>query len=296
MDTKLNDLSIVKESKNSFTYLLDCKPVEPWHFHSEMEIIYILKGAGKCIVGDNIGKFQEKQLFLFGPNLPHELICDATYLNANNGFLGQNIKINFKEDFLGKEFFKLPENKRILRIINLASQGCLFNRQISNTIGHIMESMLQMNAEQRFYTLLDIFKQLALADEFQLLASPHFSTNFQPQQSNSLINVVSFIMQNFQKKILLKDMLQLANMSSTSFSVAFKKSFNLTFSEFLLKVRIDYACSLLSDNKLSINQVSSQAGFENLSNFNRLFKKAKATTPKDYKKKAMEEIKLKCYN
>lgn len=153
--------------------------------------------------------------------------------------------------------------------------------------------MLNMSSEERFYALFDIFKLIATTQDYKLLASPNFSKNFQPDQSNSLKKVVSYIMQNFHERILLKDMLELANMSSTTFSVVFKKNYNMTFSEYLLKVRIGFACSLLTDNTRSISQVANDAGFENLSNFNRLFKKAKGITPKDFKKKALESERYK---
>ncbi len=283
------EVNAIVKNENSFTYHIEDSPIDKWHYHNELELILILKGAGKCMVGDYIGRFQENELFLFGPNLPHELLCDKSYYNAENSFLGQSIIINFKEDFLGKEFFNLPENKKLLKIINDSAQGCRFNKVISNNVAILMKSMQEMDVEQRFYCLIDVFKELSLSNEYSLLASPRFSENFQSNHSNSLKNVVSFIMQNFHNKILLKDMLELANMSSTTFSVIFKKTFQITFSEFLLKVRIDFACSQLTDNRFSISQISNNAGFENLSNFNRLFKKVKGMTPKDYKKKAFEE-------
>ena len=151
--------------------------------------------------------------------------------------------------------------------------------------------MITMAPDERLYSLFKIFEIISKTKEYQLLASPNFTNTFQAEKSNSMKKVIKYIMQNFQKKIQMKDVLEVVNMSSTTFSVLFKKTYTMTFSEYVLKVRIGYACSLLTDNNRSISQVSFDAGFDNLSNFNRLFKKAKNLTPKEFRKKAFESEK-----
>ena len=102
-------------------------------------------------------------------------------------------------------------------------------------------------------------------------------------------------MQNFQDPINIKNLLNIANMSTTSFSVFFKKTYNMTFKEYLIKVRVGYACGLLEDDAKSVSQISFESGFENLSNFNRLFKKVKGCTPSEFKTKLNKSEILKDY-
>ncbi len=75
-------------------------------------------------------------------------------------------------------------------------------------------------------------------------------------------------------------------MSNSAFCVAFKKNYRMTFKEYLLNLRIGYACKLLTEASMNISQIAYNCGFENMSNFNRYFKKLKGMTPSDFQLKA----------
>lgn len=97
--------------------------------------------------------------------------------------------------------------------------------------------------------------------------------------------VMHYISQNFQDTINIKKLLDIAHMSNTSFTVLFKKTYNMTFKKYLIKIRVGYACRLLYVYTKGISQISYESGFENLSNFNRSFKKIKGCTPSEFKDK-----------
>jgi AraC-like DNA-binding protein len=288
---KAVEISLSKSLDQSFIFYHEKNPFSRWHYHVEYELVLIIKGAGKRMVGDSIERFEEGDLVLLGSNVPHEWLCDISYFQHNE-FSGEAIVIQFKEDYLGGDFFKSPENKGLLKILNKSTRGCIFSNKSKEDISKLMLEMLYQNNSSQFYTLFKIFNILASTNQYQLLSSPNFPTSFLTQDSASLKKSIEYIMQNFQQKIQMKDLLKIANMSSTTFSLAFKQNYNLTFTEYLTKVRIGFACSLLSDTQLSISQISLQAGFENLSNFNRLFKKAKGFTPKEYRLKVVESEKF----
>lgn len=180
-------------------------------------------------------------------------------------------------------------------MLDNATQGCFITGSTRKVITGMMLQMMTMDAEDRLYALFSIFRTLSKTKEYHLLASPDFTASFQVDYSNSVKKVINHIMQNFHEKIQMKKMLEIANMSSTTFSVYFKKNYNMTFLEYVLKVRIGYACRLLIGGDSSIAQISLYAGFENLSNFNRLFKKAKGVTPKEFRKRALEGEKFDDY-
>jgi AraC-like DNA-binding protein len=288
---KAVEINLIKESSQSIIFYHEKKPFSRWHYHVEYELVYIKKGSGKRMIGDHIDRFEEGDLLFLGSNLPHEWLCDDEYFNNEDGFQGEGIVIQFVENFLGNEFFKIPENKRMLKVLDDSTQGCLIIGESKKVISAMMTDMIESDPTDRFYNLLNIFNILSRSKEYQLLASPTFTTTFQADYGKSMKKVIAYIMQNFHEKITMKKMMEIANMSSTTFSVFFKKTYNMTFSEYVLKVRIGYACSLLTDNNRSISQVSLDAGFENLSNFNRLFKKTKNITPKEYRKIALESEK-----
>lgn len=93
---------------------------------------------------------------------------------------------------------------------------------------------------------------------------------------------LEYLHKNFQRGVSMKEMIRVTNMSNTAFSMAFKKTYRLTFKEYLLNIRVGYACKLLTEASLSISQIAFNCGFENISNFNRQFKKLKGLTPSHF--------------
>ena len=290
---KAVEINLVKDTNQSFIFYHEFNPFSRWHYHSEFELVLINKGSGKRMVGDHIDQFEDGDLVFLGSNLPHEWLCEEHYFNKEQGFQGEGIVIQFLENFLGENFFNVPENSKMRKVLDDSTQGCYITGETKANITKIMLRMIVLPPDERLYSLFKIFEIISKTKEYQLLASPNFTNTFQAEKSNSMKKVIKYIMQNFQKKIQMKDILEVVNMSSTTFSVLFKKTYNMTFSEYVLKVRIGYACSLLTDNNRSISQISFDAGFDNLSNFNRLFKKMKNLTPKEYRNEAFANEKYK---
>lgn len=288
---KAIEVCLTKENDQSFIFYHEQNPFSRWHYHPEFELVLINKGAGKRMVGDHIDNFEEGDLVFLGSNLPHEWLCNEEYFDASKKFKGEGVVIQFLENFLGEAFFYLPENKKMLKVLRDSAQGCLILGNTKVHLTEIMLKMINMESDEKLYALFNIFRILSKTHEYQLLTSPNFTSSFQAEKNVSMKKVIQYIMQHFHEKIHIKDVLEIANMSSTTFSLLFKKTYNMTFSDYVLKMRIGYACSLLNDNNRSISQVSFEAGFDNLSNFNRLFKKTKNITPKEYRKKAIENEK-----
>lgn len=283
---KALEISLIKENSQSFTFYHERNPFSRWHYHPEYELVLIAKGTGKRMVGDSMDRFDAGDLVLLGSNLPHEWLCDDPYFSHTEGFQGEGIVIQFLENFLGDHFFRLPENRRLRLLFDKSGQGCLLTGQTKVAITDIMIRMVQQEATDRFYSLMHIFLILSATNEYGLLASPAFTSSFIADTNRAMKTAIEYSMQNFHRKIPLQKVLDLTNMSSTTFSLLFKKTYNMTFTEYVLGLRLGYACSLLTENIRSISQISLDAGFENLSNFNRLFKKAKSCTPKEYRKKS----------
>jgi AraC-like DNA-binding protein len=288
---KAVEIHLTQESDQSFIFYHELNPFSRWHYHPEFELVLINKGTGKRMIGDHIDSFENGDLVFLGSNLPHEWLCDESFFDNEKKFHGEGIVIQFLSNFLGDAFFNLPENKKLVKLLADSAQGCLIKGETKIDITEIMVNMVKMEPQEKLYSLFRIFQIISKTQDYQLLASPNFTTSFQAEKNVSLKKVIQYIMQHFHEKIQIKTVLEIANMSSTTFSVLFKKTYNMTFSDYVLKVRIGYACSLLTDNTRSISQVSFEAGFENLSNFNRLFKKAKSITPKEFRKKTLENEK-----
>jgi AraC-like DNA-binding protein len=282
---KLIQIRLTLDPNKSFIFYHDAKtPFAQWHNHPEFEIALVVKGRGKRTIGDMIEGFIENDLLLLGPYLPHEWQCNDTYYKQNS-FLGECVVLQFDYSFMGGAFFRLPENKHLTRILSDASMGCKFKPKAKNQIIPILKKMIQMDDTDRFYAFLSIihiFTQLKTTD-YETLSSPNFIENYHNEENEPLKKCVQYLIQNFHQKITKKKMLELSHMSSTAFLSLFKKTYRMTFVEYLIKIRVGYACRLLIEDEKDINAISNLAGFENLSNFYRQFKKIKGRTPSEYR-------------
>ena len=280
---KLIEIRLLKEPNKSFIVYHDTTPFSPWHFHPEYELVLIVKGKGKRMVGDHIDSFTENDLVFLGSNLAHEWACNQAYYDAEGNFSGECIVIQFLHDFLGSRFMEIPENVNLIKFLNESSQGCKIYGQTKAKIIPYMKDLLEMNESDRLFTLFKIFHILSNSKEYHLLASPGFSEPFKRKDEEPLTRAWQYILTNFQKDIKIKDLLEITHMSNTTFCLTFKKTYRMSFKEYLLNVRIGYACRLLLEGSISISEIAYESGFENISNFNRQFKRIKGLTPKAFK-------------
>lgn len=283
----LAEIRLLKEPDKSFIVYHETMPFTPWHYHPEFELVYIVKGRGKRMVGDHIDHFEEEDLVFLGSNLAHEWHCNDMYFEADGHFAGEGIVIQFLYDFLGKDFMLLPENRILKEFLKLSCQGCRIYGNTKAIIIGYMKEITHMNHNDRLYTLLKIFHVLQKTDEYHLLSSPGFIEPFNSNESKPLTRAIEYIMTNFQKEIRIQDLLEVAHMSNTTFCSSFKKAYRMNFKEYLLNVRIGYACRLLQEGSINISEIAYESGYENISNFNRQFKRIKGLTPKEFKQKAM---------
>lgn len=276
---KVANIRLIQEPDKSFIVYHEKNSFSPWHHHPEYELVLIINGKGKQMVGDHIDRFEENDLVLLGPYLPHEWLCDESYFSSTEGFKGEGIVIQFLHDFLGTQFFDIPENKFLNKVIQDASRGIKFPLKTKQEIIPLIHKIAQQPITKQLYTLFSIFNILSKSKDYTLLSSPIFMEPFHAGVSTPMQKALQYILQNFQKETTIKGVLDYTKMSNTAFCKAFKKSYRMTFKEYLLSIRVGYACNLLTDDHLNISEIAYKSGFENISNFNRQFKKIKRVTP-----------------
>ena len=238
------------------------------------------------MVGDSINRFENNDLVLIGSFTPHECLCDPEYFNHPDGFQGEGIVIQFVHDFLGDTFFKIHENSNLNKFLQGSTRGYSFSGETKQRIISIMLKMKGMNDSERFYSLFSIFRIFfSTTKEFHILSSLAFNEPFWIDESGPMQKALKYILQNFQKQISIKDLLEITNMSNTSFYAAFKQTYRMPFKDYLLNIRVGYACKLLTDPSQNISGIAYDSGFGNISNFNRQFKRIKGITPSQFRGK-----------
>lgn len=143
--------------------------------------------------------------------------------------------------------------------------------------------MLRMEGPSRIIELLTILNKLAETKEKELLASPGFVHHFKTSGSDQITKVCDYIMQNFTSDLTLRNVARIANMTPNAFCSFFKQRTRKTFVNFVNEVRVGYACKLLTGDQYNISEICYMSGFQNLSNFNRQFKKILNKTPHQYR-------------
>lgn len=258
-----------------------------WHFHPELELLYINKANGKRHIGSHLSYFNNSQLILIGASLPHSGFTDRFTTN------GSETIIQFKENFLGDHFLKIPEAKLIKTLFERAKKGILFNGDTKKTVGPKIEALLNKEGMERIIGFLEILKDLAFSKNYTLLNVGGFAFEIEPQDNRKIDIIFGHVNKNFKQPIPLDEIAKKVSMTVPAFCRYFKKATEKTFTQFVNEFRIVYATKLLAENPTSITDISFESGFNNFSHFNKLFKKFTGKSPLKYRNEMKQLVEQK---
>lgn len=268
--------------KKHVEFLKTKKPF--WHFHPEIELVYVNKGKGKRHIGNHISYFNNSQLVLIGSNLPHIGYLDRLTTN------GSETLIQFKPDFLGKDFFKIPEMLAIDALFERAKKGIRFNIEIKQRIGAKIERLVDLEGANRITSFIEILNDLATTDDYTLLNANGYAFESSHQDSNKIEVIYKHINENFKDHISLDEISELVSMTVPAFCRYFKKSTGKTFTKLVNEYRVVHATKLLAESKMSIADISFECGFNNFSHFNKLFKEITGKSASIYRSELKDLI------
>lgn len=256
-----------------------------WHFHSEFQIFVVLQGKGTRFVGDHVAPFQPGDLIFTGPNLPHLWQSDHEYFAGDSNLVTEGIVLYFPESFLGETFIAKREMFRIKHLFQKSTRGLEILGREREHIRTRMHELVNASDFDAVIVLMNLLNDLSKAVDYKILASEGYSNSLTQTDTERMNRVHAHVMKNFREKLSLTDVADVANMTPESFSRYFKTHANKTFSDFITEIRIGYACKLLIERNINIEQVCFDSGFNTLSNFNRQFKAVTHHSPLAYRKK-----------
>ncbi len=251
----------------------------PWHFHREFEIVYVLKSSGRRFVADSVEPFSQGGITLLGSNLPHFWKSEAEE-GAENRV--NAIVVQFHNDFFRDEINSYPEFHRISELLKRAARGIHFTQPASDKIGRMLKRLLKLNGLERMLYFIKLLDEMARIENYRLLASKGYQLEEHRELNSRLDKIMHFINTNYQRKITQEEVAAKIGMTTAAFCRYFKEKTGKGFIYFINEMRIGYACKLLIENHLSISQICFECGFNNISNFNRMFKRQTGYTPGDY--------------
>lgn len=250
----------------------------PLHYHPEVELNFIAKGKGtRRVVGDHVGEVENLELVLIGPNLPHfwsDHKCKSKRIHE--------VTVQFSLDFFDQSFLKKRLMKPIQDMIKESIRGIMFSQETIEKVQEQIISLKKLNGFESFMAVMNILNELATSNNQTYLSSYSIDTEtFVDHDDMKLI--YDYLHKNFEKKITLEEIANHTNMSIVTFNRFIKKRTGKTFINYLNEIRVSYAARWLIEKDLTISEVAYQCGFNNIANFNKIFKSIKNCTPSELK-------------
>lgn len=265
---------VIERLKNTFNF--------PIHVHPECELNFIehAKGAQR-IVGDSVETISDDELVLItNPKLEHAWV--------NHECKSQNIHevtIQFHTSSIPGELLEKNQFQSVKSLFERAQKGVAFGSQTIAKVRPLIKSItLETDGFYSVLKLLTILHELSLAEDSYELASRSFIQLDNTQEEDPRINkVIDYLNKNYEKQVRLSDVAELVNMSEPSFCRFIKQRTSKSFVDFLTDIRMGFAIRLLIDSSHSVAEIGYACGFNNLSNFNRIFKKKKGMPPSEFR-------------
>lgn len=249
-----------------------------WHHHACYELTYIVKGKGRRLIADSQEPFEQNDLVLCGPFLPHSWVSDEADTAPAKAWV-----LHFSPDCLSL-LGAFNEDNKIETLIHQAASG-LYMPTAGTTILQLLQAIQQNNGLTQLAYFAHLI-ELLLNMQGKKLASANYHLPQQNTLTENRLNIaMQYLYKNFkQNETNILAVSKLVHMSDSAFCKFFKRNTGFTFSGYLNELRISYACKMLIETEKNIDQVASAAGFNNTTYFNRVFLKSKGMQPARFRR------------
>jgi AraC-like DNA-binding protein len=190
--------------------------------------------------------------------------------------------VQVQEHFAQKAWQQIPELEAIVSLFERAKTGIAFYGETKKIVGLRLKALQQLDKFSQYLELMQLFQLMATSAEFELLQVRPISNQQLLNQQNRMHQIYYFVETHFKQRINVAQVAQAVHLSVPAFCRYFKKTTQLTYTDFVNQYRITIAKKLLLQNK-TISEAGFEAGFDNLSYFTRTFKKVTGLTPTQYK-------------
>lgn len=270
-------------SEKDCFYLVDrykCAFTFPIHRHAEFELNFLINSAGaRRVVGDSVETIGDFDLVLVGHGVEHgweQHECTSTRI--------REITIQFTQDIFGDSLLAKNQLAPIRQMLEECAGGIVFDAEcIAKVANRLYDLGTTEDGFSGVLELMGILHQLASEGRYRRLSSSSFVSDRPACDSRRVQKVQDYINENYKEEIRLNDLAELAGMTPTAFSRFFKLRTGRSVSDYVIDVRLGHASQMLVNSTLSVAEICYSCGFNNVSNFNRIFKKKRVHTPKIFR-------------
>lgn len=251
-----------------------------FHYHPEYEITLTLNSYGQRYVGDNIENYEDFDLTLLGPHLPHTWCSSQNILGQAQQVYVAQIPVVWIE-----QLTNMPDLKDLKPLLQRSKRGIKFSENVSQKVAEIFKQMEQASPTERFIGLMEILQLMFGDKKSQLLSSSGYNIAITSDPStDKLDKIIRYLHEHYSEKLKAETVAELVHMSTNHFHRFIKQRTEQTFTELVNQLRISKACSLLINSSMPVTTISDHCGFNNISNFNRRFLQFKEMTPSQFRK------------
>ncbi|MGY4494641.1 helix-turn-helix domain-containing protein [Pseudomonas sp. TE3610] len=278
--------------------LLEAVPVEPasswvfshrqlqegipyqWHYHPEYELTLTLNSHGYRYIGDDVSAYGEGDLVLVGPGIPHSWCSTSAILDH---LPHQALVIKFSQRWVDMLVSSFPEMTEVGSLFERSFQGLSFTGRVCERVIPAITSMVRRPPAARLLTLFEVLIELAHDRDFQVLGQLPGIRSSLPTAEGKIARALNYMHEHFRESLTIPQMAEAAFLSSSGFQRMFKRHTNTTPLEYLVRLRIGKACALLVSTELTVNAIAGEVGYQNLSLFNRQFRKLRLEPPGQFR-------------
>ena len=250
-----------------------------WHYNSEYELTLTLNSRGQRFVGDSVAAYDDGDLVLIGPKIPHTWCSSA---DCDREITHQALVLWFSEAFVQSLIKPHLELRPIQLLLKSSTRAIQFSECVRAKARTIICNMLQQTAEDRLPALLQLLLLLARDSEAHPLTSG--SSDAMPDAAEERIGrVLTYLHKHYRQQNGITELSRVAALSRSSLHRLFRQQTGMTTSDYVTQLRIGNACALLLNTEKPISLIADQVGYRNLANFNRQFKATKGQTPREFR-------------
>ena len=249
-----------------------------WHHHPEFELTLTLNSRGERFIGDHIGSYDDGDLVLIGPNLPH------TWVSRERAGDGPHVAqvMWFHPDWAAALGATLVELQPVTALLARAGRAVTFSPAIASAARSRIGTLFATPPDERVLPLLELLQFLATDDAATPLATAPAAAPSGGDRTR-IDRVLDHIHVSYAEALSLPALADIAALSESGLHRMFKRHTQQTITGYVTALRIGEACALLSGTARPIAHIAADVGYDSLANFNRQFKALKAMTPRAYR-------------
>jgi AraC-like DNA-binding protein len=254
---------------------------EHLHQHREVQITLILKGTGSLLASNQLHPFGSGDLFMIGANVPHVFKSDPTYFKNVHSDAVEAWTIFFDPSGAMLPLFSLPEMLAIRKWLSKFAGGIKWKKQATKIHLPLLEHVMHSNGADRLAALVTMLRKLSLSKHF--ISLTQMPANLNETEGQRMNAIMQYSTRHFAETITIEDVARIAHMTPQAFCRYFKKHTRKTYINFLNEIRVHESCRLLQDKGMgNMAAIAWECGFNNVPNFNRVFRKVLQCTPGEF--------------